>query len=80
MDLRKGYKWTFIKNRNRLTDTENKLMVTKRERKRGINQEFGVEIYTLLYTKYITNKNLLYSIGNYTECLVLTYNAKKKVK
>ena len=55
-------------------------MVTKRERKRGINQEFGVEIYTLLYTKYITNKNLLYSIGNYTECLVVTYNAKKKVK
>ena len=37
-----------FKNRNRLTDFENKLMVTKRNRGRGINQESGINIYTLL--------------------------------
>ena len=28
-NLRKGYKWTYLQNRNRLTDIENKFMVTK---------------------------------------------------
>ena len=37
---------------NRLTDTENKLMVAKRERVGGeINKEFGNKIYALLYIK-----------------------------
>ena len=27
-NLKKGYKWTYIQNRNRVTDVENKLMVT----------------------------------------------------
>ena len=36
-------------------------MVTSGE---GIIREFGIEIYTLLYLKWITNKNLLYSTGN----------------
>ena len=30
-NLKKLYKWTYLKNRNRLTDIENKLMVTKGE-------------------------------------------------
>ena len=29
-NLKKWYKWTYIQNRNRLTDIENKLMVTRR--------------------------------------------------
>jgi len=39
--------------KQRLIDLENKLMVTKRERRgRGrINWEFGIDIYTLLYLK-----------------------------
>ena len=32
----------------------------------GINWEIGNDICTLLYIKYITNKNLLYSTGNYS--------------
>ena len=28
-NLKKWHKWTYLQNRNRLTDTENKLMVTK---------------------------------------------------
>ena len=40
------------KNRNRLTDIENKLMVTRGERDGGgINWEFGINRYTLLYIK-----------------------------
>ena len=31
-NLKKGYKWTYLQNRNRLTDSENKLKVTKGER------------------------------------------------
>ena len=30
----------------------------------GVNWENGTDIYTLLCVKQITNKNLLYSIGN----------------
>ena len=29
-----------------------------------INQEFGINIYTLLYIKQINNKDLLYNTGN----------------
>ena len=32
----------------------------------GINQEFGINIYTLLYIKQVTNKDLPYSIENST--------------
>ena len=28
-NLKEGYKWPYLQNRNRLTDIENKLMVTK---------------------------------------------------
>ena len=30
----------------------------------GIVREFGTDMYTLLYLKQITNKDLLYSTGN----------------
>ena len=43
----------------RVTDTENKLMVTKGKGGEWINWEIGIDIYTLLYIKQITNKNLL---------------------
>ena len=39
-----------VQNRNRVTDVENKLMVTKGERGGGgINREIGIDMYTLLY-------------------------------
>ena len=34
-NLKRLYKWTYIQNRNRLTDTENKCLVTKRGHKLG---------------------------------------------
>ena len=53
-------------------------MVTKRELGRGeINQEFGINIYTL---QKITNKDLLYSTGNYTHYFIITYKRKDSEK
>ena len=42
---KKWYKRTYLQNRNRVTDVENKLMV----RGGGINWEIGIDAYTLLY-------------------------------
>ena len=49
--LKKWYKWTYLQNRKRLTDIENKLMVTKGEKGRRDKLGFGIKIYTLLYIK-----------------------------
>ena len=46
-----------LQNRNRLTDFGNKLMIAKVGE--GIDREFGKVMYTLLYLKWITKKNLL---------------------
>ena len=54
-------------------------MVTKEERGvgGGINYKVGINIYTLLYVKYITNKVLLYSTGNYTQYFVITCKGRE---
>ena len=46
-----------LKKRKRLTDLENKLIVAVWE---GIVTYFGKVMCTLLYLKWITNKDLLY--------------------
>ena len=47
---------------NKLTDIENKLTVTKGERRwGGINEEYGINRYTPLHIKYVNNEDLLYS-------------------
>ena len=46
----------------------------------GINQETGINMYTLLYIKQITNKDLLYSTGKYTQYYVITSNGKESEK
>ena len=38
----------------------------------GIVREFGIHMYTLLYLKRITNKDLLYSTGNAAQYYVTT--------
>ena len=38
----------------------------------GIVREFGIDKYTLLYLKWITNKDLQYSTGNSVQCYVTT--------
>ena len=39
----------------------------------GVVREFGMDMYTLLYLKWITNKDLLYSTGNFAQCYVATW-------
>ena len=46
----------------------------------GINQEFGISRYKLLYIKQIKNKVLLYSTGNYIQYPVINHNGKEYEK
>ena len=57
----------------RLTDLENEFMVTRGEGwGKGIDWEFGMDMYTLLYLKWVTNKDLLNSTGNSAQYYVKT--------
>ena len=45
-------KWTYLWNRNGISDTENKLVVAKRKRsERSLNWEFGISRWKLVYTE-----------------------------
>ena len=46
----------------------------------GINWEIGIDVYTLLHIKQITNKDLLYSTGNSTQYSVMAYMGKESKK
>ena len=39
----------------------------------GIVRQFGINMYTLPYLKWITNKDLLYSTGNSSQCYVAAW-------
>ena len=45
-----------------------------------INQEVGINIYTILYIKQIINKNLLCSTMNSSQYSVITYMGKESEK
>ena len=47
---------------------------------RGGDRDFAIDMYTMLYLKWITNKDLLYSTGNYTQYFVKTYKGKESEK
>ena len=50
------------------------LMVTRgKEWGVGIVREFGKDMHTLLYFKWITSKNLLHSTGNSAQCYVAAW-------
>ena len=42
-------------------------------KKEGIVREFGMDMYTLLNFKWITNKDLLYSTWNSAQCYVAAW-------
>ena len=65
MEPEKWYRGTSLQGRNRDTDVDNKRMDTKGGKWRGwgrggMNWEIGLDKYTLICIKWITNKNLLY--------------------
>ena len=53
-----------LQNRNRLIDTENRLVVAKAEEMwEGMDWKFGISSCKLVYREWINNKVLLYSTG-----------------
>ena len=42
-----------------------------------IVREFGMDMYTLPYLKWITNKKLLYRTGNPAQCYVTTWMGRE---
>ena len=59
------------------------LWLSKRKRvldEGGINQEAGINRYTILYIKQIINKDLLYSPRKSTQYSVTTYMGKESEK
>ena len=56
------YREFFIRGRvNRYSTLHCFLILRNCQWQGGINWEMGIDVYTLLYLKYITDKNLLYS-------------------
>ena len=54
-NLEKWYIWSYLQNRNRDTDIVNKRMDTKGGSGGGMNWEIGIDIYTVICIKLITN-------------------------
>ena len=52
-------------------------MVMSKRRQGGRSWEIGVDIYTLLYAKRITNMGPLYSTGNSILCSAMAYMGKE---
>ena len=51
------HRWTYPRNRNRLTDTESRLVAAKAERSGwGLDWEFGINRCKLLYIKGVNQK------------------------
>ena len=40
------------------------MVVRGKKKREEIVKEFGINMHTLLYLKWVTNKNLLYNTGN----------------
>ena len=55
-NLEKWYIWIYLQSRNRITDIENKLMVTKGG---GTTWEIGIDIYTLPWIKWASQVALV---------------------
>ena len=43
-------------------------------------REFGMDMYTLLHLKQITNKDVLYSTGNSAQCYVAAWMGRELEK
>ena len=66
---KKWYKWTYAQTRNRFTD----LWLPGWRMGEGIIRVFKIDMNTLLYLKWITNKDLLSSTGNSAQCYVAAW-------
>ena len=75
MECKIWHKRTFLQNRNRLTDIENRLVVAKGNREgSGMDWEFGVSRCKLFHLEWISNEVLLHSTGNYIQSLGIDHD------
>ena len=73
-------KWTYLQNRNWLTDIENRLMVDRAGRC-GMDWEFQISRYKLLHWKCLGTEAISSSTGNYVQSLEIEHDGgwhKKK--
>ena len=71
--FKKGYKWAYLQNRNRLTDFDT-FMVTKRDRSGRVGWSglgFGIGICSLRYMQWLAPRDLLYSTENSAQYSVI---------
>ena len=61
-----------IEEYNCLITGSQKTMFKPDRSREGIIRECGIDMYTLLYLKWITNKDLLYNTGNSAQYYVTT--------
>ena len=66
-----------LQNTNRFTDLENKHDCQQGRIGGRIIREFGIDMYTSLYLKLITNKDLKYGTGNSAQCYVVAWMGGK---
>ena len=83
------YMWNLKNNTNEYinickTETDSQIQKTnfwlpkERGKGGGTNLRYGINRYKLLYIKQISNKDILYSTGNYIQYLVIMdYNLQK---
>ena len=73
-----NFRWTYLQNRNRLTDTAD-LWLPRGRGGRGMVWQFGVSRCKLIYLEWISNEFLLYSTENYIQSLVIEDNIRKRI-
>ena len=65
-NLKIWLQWTYLQNRNRVTNVEKKLWLARGKGGR-IGWEIGIDTYVLLYIKQMTANSRLYDTGNSTQ-------------
>ena len=69
VEWRKEKIQTYSQNSRRLTDLENELMAARKVGE-GVVRGAGIDMYNLLYLKWITSEGLKYSTGKSAQCYV----------
>ena len=63
-----------MQNKNRLIDTENKLLLVATGEMKGDRTNPGMRYKLPRHMKQKSNKHILYSTGNYSHYLAIAYN------
>ena len=81
METKIRHKWIYLRNRNRLTDIENKLVVARGRLLTvagGWIESLGLaDANYYIYIGWISKKVLLYGTGNCIQYLVVNYKGKE---